>query len=150
MLDELRARVEADTETTIDDIMAATEKWKAIGPVPGNKRHIEVKFDKALEKVFAKMGVPADQAAMFRFKTLVDALMEQNDVRKLESEMNFVRKKIDECVREAKQLENNLSFISNAGEDNPLVVNVKKSIAEFEAQMDVWNMKYNYLKSLDF
>jgi hypothetical protein len=150
LLDELRARVEADTETTIDDIMAATEKWKAIGPVPGNKRHIEVKFDKALEKVFAKMGVPADQAAMFRFKTLVDALMEQNDVRKLESEMNFVRKKIDECVREAKQLENNLSFISNAGEDNPLVVNVKKSIAEFEAQMDVWNMKYNYLKSLDF
>ncbi|MGB0777673.1 MAG: DUF349 domain-containing protein [Flavobacteriaceae bacterium] len=150
ILDQARTMSEEGTEASVEQIMELANNWKDVGPVPGNKRHIEGKFDKALEKVFAKLGVPKDEAAMFRFKTLVDALMEEGNTRKLESEMNFVRKKIDECVKEAKQLENNLSFISNAGEDNPLVQNVKKSIAEFEQEMDIWNMKYNYLKSLDF
>ncbi|MDA8595061.1 DUF349 domain-containing protein [Flavobacteriaceae bacterium] len=150
ILDQARTMSEEGTEASVEQIMELANNWKDVGPVPGNKRHIEGKFDKALEKVFAKLGVPKDEAAMFRFKTLVDALMEEGNTRKLESEMNFVRKKIDECVKEATQLENNLSFISNAGEDNPLVQNVKKSIAEFEQEMDIWNMKYNYLKSLDF
>jgi len=150
ILDQARTMSEEGTAASVEQIMELANQWKDVGPVPGNKRHIEGKFDKALEKVFAKLGVPKDEAAMFRFKTLVDALLEEGNSRKLESEMNFVRKKIDECVKEAKQLENNLSFISNAGEDNPLVQNVKNSIAEFEQEMDIWNMKYNYLKSLDF
>ena len=150
ILDETRALSDDGVDTTVEAVMELVEKWKDVGAVPGNKRHIEGKFDKALENVFAKLGVPSDEAAMFRFKTLVDALVEEGNTRKLEAEMNFVRKKIDECVKEAKQLENNLSFISNAGEDNPLVKNVQKSISEFNKEMDVWNMKYNYLKSLDF
>ena len=150
ILDQLRTLSEEGSEPTTEEVMGLVEKWKDCGAVPGNKRHIEGKFDKALERVFAKLGVPKDQAAMFRFKTMIDALVDQNNSRKLESEMNFIRKKIDELVKESKQLENNLSFISNAGEDNPLVANVQKSIDEMEDEMDIWNMKYNYLKALDF
>ncbi len=41
-------------------------------------------------------------------------LSADNDYRKLDSEQLFVRKKIDEVVKEIQQLENNLGFFSNA------------------------------------
>ena len=49
-----------------------------------------------------------------------------------------------------QQLENNLSFISNATEDNPLVQNVRKGIQEFKEQLDIWQLKLDYLKKLDY
>ena len=62
----------------------------------------------------------------------------------------FVRKKIDEVVREIQQLENNLGFFSNVKDDNPLVLNVKNSVNEFKEDLSIWKEKLSYLKNLDY
>jgi hypothetical protein len=49
-----------------------------------------------------------------------------------------------------QQLENNLSFFSNAKDDNPLLVNVKKNIETYKQDTLVWKQKLAYLKKLDF
>ncbi len=49
-----------------------------------------------------------------------------------------------------QQLENNLGFFSNAKDDNPLVLNVRKGIQEFKDQLDVWKSKLSYMKKLNY
>ena len=84
------------------------------------------------------------------FKNIIDNYTEQNDTRKIESEHLFVRRKVDELTKEIKQLENNISFISNATEDNPLVKNVYKNIAKYNENLKLWQKKLIYLNHLDY
>jgi len=62
------------------------------------------------------------------------------------------RKKItiDESVREIQQLENNLSFFSNASDENPMVKKVHKNIETFKEGLKVWKAKLAYLRSLEY
>ena len=87
---------------------------------------------------------------MLKFTNVVDSYFADNDVRKLDSEQMFVRKKIDEVVKEIQQLENNLGFFSNAKDDNPLVINVKKRVNEFKNDLVIWKQKLSYIKKLDY
>ena len=43
---------------------------------------------------------------------------------------------MDEFVQEKAQLENNLSFFANAKDDNPLLVNARKSISAVQQKVD--------------
>ena len=74
----------------------------------------------------------------------------EEDFRKLDYEQMFVRKKIDEVVREMQQLENNLGFFSNAKADNPLVLNVRNRVNEFKEDLLLWKLKLSYIKKLDY
>ena len=80
----------------------------------------------------------------------MDSLIGQNNYRKLDSEQLFIRKKIDESIREIQQLENNLSFFSNASDDNPLVKSVHQNINDFKAGLDIWKNKLAYLRTLEY
>ena len=72
------------------------------------------------------------------------------DFRKLDSEQLFIRKKMDEVVKEMQQLENNLGFFANAKDDNPLVLNVKNSVNELKEDLKIWKEKLSYLRKLDY
>ena len=62
----------------------------------------------------------------------------------------FIRKKIDENVKEIQQLENNLSFFSNASDDNPLVKSVRNNINEYKEGLDLWKKKLAYLRTIEY
>ena len=62
----------------------------------------------------------------------------------------FIRKKIEETIREIQQLENNLSFFSNASDDNPLMKSVHKSINDYKDALAIWKNKLVYIRSLDY
>jgi len=81
---------------------------------------------------------------------LVGSYLDQKDYRKLDSEQLFVRKKVDETVREIQQLENNIGFISNIKKDNPLVKNVMDQIDGHKEKLEVWKTKLKYLRTLDY
>ena len=85
---------------------------------------------------------------MLKYKLQIDSFLSSNNFRKVESEIMFVRKKIDEVSKGIQQLENNISFIANATEDNPLVMNVRNSIAEQTKDLKVWKDKLTYLRSV--
>lgn len=135
---------------TKESVLEAIEKWKELGTLPRNVRHLEGKFNKQIDKLLESLNLGRQEVSMLKFTNVVDGLAANNDARKLDSEQLFVRKKIDEVVKEIQQLENNLGFFSNAKDDNPLVTNVKKQVADFKKDLDTWKEKLTYLKNLDY
>ena len=110
-------------------------------------RAVDAKFNKFVDKALEGLSIDKDEIVMLKFQNIVNGYLANNDVRKLDSEQLFVRKKIDESMREIQQLENNLSFFLNASDDNPLVKNVYKSISDFKQGLDIWKKKLAYLKT---
>ena len=107
-------------------------------------------LNKLIDKIVdSNDDIDKQEVEMIKFKILVNGYLEQKNYRKLDSEQLFIRKKIDETVREIQQLENNIGFISNVSEDNPLVQNVRKQIDVYKEKLDSWKVKLNYLKELD-
>jgi len=135
---------------TKDTVLEAINSWKELGRLPRNARHLDGKFNKQIDHMLENLSLDKNEVAMLKFTNVVDGYASDNDARKLDSEQLFVRKKIDEIVKEIQQLENNLGFFSNAKDDNPLVLNVKNKVNEFKDDLAIWKQKLNYLKQLDY
>ena len=152
-IDEKKAfleEVKAIEKATLEEINEAIEKWRAFGETPRSVRHIESKFYKHIDRLLEGLSLSKEEIAMLKFKNLVDGYLAQKDGHKLNSEQMFVRKKIDEINKEVQQLENNLSFFSNAKDDNPLVLNVRASIDKHKDNIAIWKQKLAYVRSLDY
>jgi len=139
-----------DVEVTIDMVKSYVEQWRELGRVPYEMRHIEMKFNKLLDKIVDSSNIEKKDIEMIKFTNLVNSYLDQKNYRKLDSEQLFVRKKVDETVREIQQLENNIGFISNIKKDNPLVKNVMDQIDGHKENLEVWKTKLKYLRSLDY
>lgn len=135
-------------ELTKKEMLKLVNDWSGAGSLPRSARHLEGKFNKALERVLDNSKIDKNEIEFVKFKNTVDALLEEENFRKLSSEQIAVRRKIDETVKEIQQLENNLSFISNASDDNPLVKNVRSNISEFEEELALWRKKLKYIQSV--
>lgn len=137
-------------EPTKEAILEVVNTWRDLGRLPRNARHIDGKFYKIIDKLLGGLSLEKEEIAMLKFTHVIDRLVADEDMRKLDSEQLFIRKKIDEVVKEIQQLENNLGFFSNAKDDNPLVLNVKNSVNEFKEDLAIWKAKLKYIKKLDY
>jgi len=149
LLNTIKEDIGGTAEISIDTLNEYVSEWRDLGRVPYEMRHIEVKFNKLLDKVVDNSDIEKQDVEMIKFKNLVNSYLEQKNYRKLDSEQLFIRKKIDETIREIQQLENNIGFISNVSEDNPLVKNVRNQINVYKEKLDIWKEKLNYLKELE-
>jgi len=136
--------------SSIEDIKEAITNWRDIGRLPRNARHFDGKFNKVIDLQLEKLNLGREDIEMMKFKNIIENHIAQEDFRKIENEQFYLRKKIDETVREMQQLENNLSFISNATADNPLVLNVRKGIQGFKDELDILQLKLDYVKKIDY
>ena len=137
-------------KATIEEINEFIKKWRDFGDTPRSARHLESKFYKQIDKLLEGLSLSKSEIAMLKYKNLIDGLMAQGNAHKLNSEQLFVRKKIDEINKEIQQLENNLSFFSNAKDDNPLVVNVRTNINSYKDEISIWKQKLDFIKRLDY
>ena len=137
-------------EPTKEELLEVINTWRGLGRLPRNARHVEGKFNKLIDRALGGLSLGKNEIEMLKFTNLVDGLFADNDIRKLDSEQMFVRKKIDDVAREIQQLENNLGFFSNAKDDNPLVLKVKNSVNAFKDDLIILNKKLSYLKKLDY
>jgi hypothetical protein len=149
-MDSLKEEIEKGKELTVEFVQKGMEEWRALGVLPHKVKHLDIKFNKLLDTAYKKLDIDKDEASFLRFKNTVDALLEQNNRRKLDSEQLFIRRKIDEITKEIKQLENNISFISNASADNPLVKNVYKNIETYKESLEIWKRKIDYMKKMEY
>jgi len=149
-LKEIKESFDSGVKVSIDIINDYVTKWRDLGRVPYEMKHIEVKFNKLLDKIVDASDIDKKEIEMIKFTNLVNSYLDQKNYRKLDSEQLFVRKKIDESVREIQQLENNIGFISNVSEDNPLVKNVRDQINEHKKNAAIWKSKLEYLRQLEY
>jgi hypothetical protein len=133
-----------------DTVLEAIDNWRDLGSLPRNAGNLKESFNKQVDKMLENLSLDKEEVAMLKFTNLVDSYLADNDFRKIESEQQFVRKKIDEINKEIHQLENNLGFFSNATDDNPLVKNVKDKVEGYKKELSIWKLKSDYLKKLDY
>jgi len=150
LLAEIKEAIDNKTEITINSLKEYVKKWRELGRVPHEMKHIEVKFNKLLDKIVEENAIDKQAIEMIKFENLVNSYIEQKNYRKLDSEQLFVRRKIDETFKEIQQLENNIGFISNVSDDNPLVLNVRNQINVYKDKLEVWKAKLDYLRQLDY
>lgn len=148
--EQFKNRVDADEEIEYEALKEIINQWRNLGSLPHNLKHIEIKFNKLLDKVFSKLSIDSNTKEMLKFKNIMESFLQQRNFHKLDQEQLFLRKKIDEITKEVQQLENNISFISNVTEDNPLVKNVRKSISKGNENLELWKEKLKFLASLDY
>lgn len=147
---EFLEKLKETESSTKESVLEAIKTWRELGRLPRNVRHLDGKFNKQIDTMLESLSLDKNEISMLKFTTVVDGYAADNDVRKLDSEQMFVRKKMDEAVREIQQLENNLGFFSNAKDDNPLVINVKNQINDFKEGLVIWKDKLKYLKNLNY
>ena len=145
-LDTLREEKEHTKESVLD----AIKTWQELGQLPRDVRYLEGKFNKQIDRLLEGLSLDKKEVTMLKFTHVIDGLFVNEDFRKLDSEQLFIRKKMDEVVKEMQQLENNLGFFSNAKDDNPLVLNVKNRVNEFKEDLKIWKEKLSYLRKLDY
>ncbi len=136
--------------STIDVIKETIKTWKELGELPRKFHYLEGKFNKKIDGILSGLPIDKEEIVMLRFRNVIDGYIASKNYKKIESEQFFIRKKVDETVREMQQLENNLSFISNATEDNPLVKNVRAKVIVYKESLDIWQSKLNYLRKLEY
>ena len=149
-IESLKEEIEKGKEISIDLVHKALEQWRSLGVLPQKVKHLDIKFNKVLDNAYKKLKIDKNEADFLRFKSTVDSMLDQNNTRKLDGEQLFIRRKIDDITKEIKQLENNISFISNASEDNPLVKNVYKNINNHKKSLEVWKRKLTYIKKMEY
>jgi len=142
--------VDENVDITVDTVKTFVDEWRDLGRVPFDMRHIEVKFNKLLDKIVDSSEIEKKDIEIIKFTNLINSYLEEKNYRKLDSEQLFVRKKVDETVREIQQLENNIGFISNVSSDNPLVKNVMDQINVLKEKLELWKSKLDYLRSLNY
>ncbi len=142
--------LKVDDYSTKDAVTNLMNVWNELGNTPKGSRAVDIKFNKFVDHLLSKLSLDKSEIVLLKFKNIINGYLANNDNRKLDSELIFIRKKIDESVREIQQLENNLSFFSNASDENPMVKKVHKNIETFKEGLKVWKAKLAYLRSLEY
>lgn len=150
LLENLKSQANKNEPLGLEVINSYIEDWNKLERLPHNMHHIEVKFNKTLNSLYGKLDLGEKEIAMLKFKNMVNNYIETKNHRKLENEQQFVRKKIDEVTREIQQLENNISFFSNAEDDNPLLKGVQDNIENYNQQLEIWKTKLDYITGLEY
>ena len=125
------------------------KEWRELGSVPREQRYIDGKFNKFLDPYFDKLSLNKQEGTMLRYRSMIDGFVEQNDFRKISNEIQFVRNKIDSVTKEKQQLENNMLFFSNADDSNPMFKNIKNTLTQHENDLEEWQGKLQYLRTIE-
>ena len=150
LLKQIKESVDNKVEITLEKLKEYVNNWRDLGRVPFEMKHIEIKFNKLIDRIVAENSIDVKEVEMIKFENLINSYLEQKNYKKLNGEQLFVRKKIDDTIREIQQLENNIGFISNATKDNPLLKNVMENIRVYKEKLEIWKSKLAYLKKLDY
>ena len=96
--------------TTKDSLTILMDSWNQFGSTPRESKAVDLQFNRFIDSLLSKLSLDKNEIVLLKFKNIINGYLANNDNRKLDSELVFVRKKIDESIREIQQLENNLSF----------------------------------------
>jgi len=139
-------KLEGDHQEKLNTIKEYIAHWKTLGYVPRNKREVNDKFNTLIDGLFNQLDMDKAEIESIKYANKLNTL--QGDKRAMDSEIVFIKRKIDELKAEVLQLENNLAFFANAKKDNPLVKEVYKKIDGKKSDLERWKKKLQQIRSL--
>ncbi len=149
ILEDLKKfQMSGDQDADLKQVQEFLGRWKAVGHVPRNKKHITSRFYKIVDALLRKLGIGKQEAEILKYGDKIASLEDADDERAVEQERQFVRRKIDEIKGEIRQLENNLNFFTDPSEDNPLVREVVENLNGKKEALESWKAKLKELNIL--
>ena len=91
--------LKVDDFSTKDTITHLMNSWNEFGSTPRGSKAVDVKFNKFIDNVLSKLSLDKSEIVLLKFKNIINGYLANNYTRKLDSELTFTRKKIDESVR---------------------------------------------------
>lgn len=125
-------------------------RWNAIGKVPRENINIKKDFNVAIKNIIKDLKIDKSKQDEFELNLKVENYKQSKDDKKLDEDLRKMKKQMQDLEHEIVQLENNLSFFSNAKSDNPLLKGVIKDIESKKSNLDNLKQTYTKLMNLDF
>jgi hypothetical protein len=129
----------------VEEVRAYIDTWRQIGPVPKKEKSIENDFKKALGTLCDQLGVEEEESALLRYQCGLSSRV-LTDSRLLNTEIQSARDKVEQLTKEITQLQNNINFIANSDDENPLLKEVNASIDQRITDLSLWKRKLKYLR----
>ncbi|MDC0615127.1 DUF349 domain-containing protein [Schleiferiaceae bacterium] len=105
---------------TIEEAIAASEQFSALGALTGRNKKIDEDFEALLSEKVSALGLEPSVLERTMFEAKVKALVEADDQDGLHRQRSWIREEMDKAKKELHQLENNIAFFSGA-KGNPLL-----------------------------
>lgn len=143
-----KTKLSGTPEEDIVIIQEVVEKWNEIGRVPFAKKKIQDDFDKAIDELYSKVKLDAQELEVLRYKSYIERIIASDDEKKLLEEEQFISKKLNDERNEITQLETNISFFSSGKSENPFLKEVEKNISRHKEDFEKWKLKLGILRNL--
>ena len=149
LLDEISSISATDKEDALAKINDYSIQWNSIGKVPRENMNINKEFNSAIKNLIKKFDIDKNIIDEIQLNIKVENYKQSKDDKKLDEDLRKMRKQIQDLGHEIVQLENNLSYFSNANQDNPLLQNTLNNIESKKTKLDELKQTYSKLVNLN-
>ena len=141
-------KLTGDYTKDFEMIKEQIDLWDNLGPVPGNRRQIESKFDRAVESLFHQLNLNTKTEDLESFNSRIHAILATEDYRLLKNEQFFIQKQIEGLQADLIQLENNIQFFTSSSKENPLIDEINNNIIQRKEELLLWKEKLDSLQTI--
>lgn len=149
LLEEISSISATDKEDALVKINDYSIQWNSIGKVPRENMNINKEFNSAIKNLIKKFDIDKNIIDEIQLNIKVENYKQSKDDKKLDEDLRKMRKQIQDLGHEIVQLENNLSYFSNANQDNPLLQNTLNNIESKKTKLDELKQTYSKLVNLN-
>ena len=129
VIEKLKALIEKPEELKAEAVEQISEEFRALGGGGGRHRSVDQEFDQWTRKAYQALNIDQGELERKHFKNRVERMSSAGDVDALDREREALRRKMDELLKELRQLENNILFFSSGKKANPFLTQIEGEIA---------------------
>ena len=89
---EFLGNLKVEDYTTKDAVTDLLNNWNGFGSTPRSSKAVDLQFNKFIDGVLSNLSIGKDEIVLLKFKNIINGYLANNDHRKLDSEVLFVRK----------------------------------------------------------
>ncbi|WP_128330950.1 DUF349 domain-containing protein [Apibacter sp. HY039] len=149
LLSELDSLSELSKDEALNKINEYSIRWNSIGKVPRENMDINKEFNQSIKKLIKQFDIQKNVIDEMQLNIKVENYKQAKDDRRLDEDLRKMKKQMQDLEHEVVQLENNLSFFSNAKQDNPLLQNTLNNIESKKIKLEELKQTYSKLINLD-
>lgn len=138
----LKEKAELELEDSKDKALAQIkelqDEWKGLGQVPRSAfKEISNEYRKLMDRLYSKLDIDQEEQQKIRITSAVeDKLANQGD-RKVEDDIQQIKRSLDSEKKELANLERNLSFFTNTSSGkNPLMAEAEKKFTQQKRKVE--------------
>ncbi|MBT7481083.1 MAG: DUF349 domain-containing protein, partial [Flavobacteriales bacterium] len=139
-------KITEDAKKDIIQLKEFSVKWNSLGHIPIKSIKINDEFSYVISSFYKRLKVDNSEKEKIQFQLKVDSL--KGNLKQLNSEKDFIRKKIDQIHKSILQYENNISFFGKGKGTESLKKEVEKKIENSKLEIEKLKKKLTLINKI--